>query len=143
MQGVIIGSGLAVMLLLAWVHLGLGALLFAPNASPSQLVAVAGPYVVTLYTDSGPLVLGDDNAVSFDVRDRTGQPVAEASLHVHADMTAMAMPVPDVTATAKSGGRYSALLLFTMAGTWRLDVAVVVSGRASAHITFTVAVRWR
>jgi hypothetical protein len=143
MQRVIVGSGLSVLLLLAWVHLGLGTLLFASKALPPQVMAAAGPYVVTLSADSGPLVLGDVNAVSFGVRDRVGQPLADASLRVHADMMTMAMPVPDVTATAKGGGRYSALLLFSMAGTWRLDVAVRAPGGATAHVAFTVDVRWR
>jgi YtkA-like protein len=143
MQSVIVGSGLSVLLLLAWVHLGLGALMTAPKTAPLPVAAAAGPYVVTLSADSGPLVIGDDNPVSFDVVDRQGRPMAGASLRVHADMTTMAMPVPDVTATAKGGGRYGALLLFSMAGTWRLDVAVVVAGHASAHVAFTVDVRWR
>ncbi len=41
-HGVILGSGLLVLALLAWVHLGLGALLFPPAPGPARQVATAG-----------------------------------------------------------------------------------------------------
>ena len=142
-QGLIVGSGVAVLLMLAWAHLGLGALLFPPAATPPEMVAAAGPYTVALYADSGQLVTGEGNAVSFGVRDHAGQPIADAAVRVHADMTIMAMPVPDATATAQGGGRYSARLLFSMAGPWRLTVTVVAPGQAAVRVAFDVGVRWR
>ena len=143
MQGLIVGSGVSVLLMLAWVHLGLGALLFPPPATPPAIVVAAGPYVVTLHVDSGQLVMGDGNMVSLDVRDRAGHPLADATVRVHADMTTMAMPVPDATATAQGGGRYTARLLFSMAGPWRLTITVAAPGYAAARVTFDTGVRWR
>lgn len=143
MRVLIIGSGLSVLLMLAWVHLGLSALLVPPAATPPQMAAASGPYVVTLYADSGSLVTGDDNVVSFAVRDRSGRPLAGATVRVHADMTTMAMPVPDATAAAQSGGRYGIRLLFSMAGLWRLTVTVAAPGQATAQVAFDVGVRWR
>lgn len=142
MQGLIVGSGVSVLLMLAWAHLGLGALLFAPPATPPHTAAAAGPYVVTLYADSGQLVIGDANAVSLDVRGRDGHPVSHAVVRVHADMTTMAMPVPDVTATAQSDGRYRARLTFSMAGAWRLAVTIAAPGQPVTQVAFDVGVRW-
>ena len=143
MQGLIVGGGLSVLLMLAWAHLGLSALVFPPSATPARMVAMSGPYTVTLYADSGQLVTGGGNLVSLDVRDRAGQPVVGATVRVHADMTTMAMPVPDASATAQGGGRYTARLLFTMAGPWRLTVVVAAPGQAAARAAFDVGVRWR
>jgi hypothetical protein len=73
MRSLIFGGGASVLLLLAWAHLGLGALLFAPAATPPRMLSEAGPYVVTLVADSGQFVTGDGNAVSLGVRDRAGR----------------------------------------------------------------------
>jgi hypothetical protein len=129
--------------MLAWVHLGLGALLLPPASAPGQMTARAGGYVVTLAADAGQLVAGDGNDVSLAVRDGAGRPISEATVRIHSDMTTMAMPVPDATATALGGGRYSAHLLFTMAGPWRLTVSVVAPGQPTARAGFDVGVRWR
>lgn len=143
MRLLIIGSGLSVLLLLAWVHLGLGALLFPPSATPPQMAAASGPYVVTLFADSGQLVTGDGNVVSLDIRDHAGHPLESAVVRVHADMTTMAMPVPDVSAVARGSGRYRARLLFSMAGPWRLTVTITAPGQAEVQVAFAVGVRWR
>jgi YtkA-like len=87
--------------------------------------------------------MGDGNLMSFVVRDRAGHPVVGATVRVHADMTTMAMPVPDASAVAQGGGRYTARLLFTMAGPWRLTVVVAAPGQAVARAAFDVGVRWR
>lgn len=143
MQGLIAGGGVAVLLMLAWAHLGLSALLFAPPATPPHMAAAAGPYVVTLHADSGQLVIGDANTVSLDVRGRDGRSVTHAQVRVHADMTTMAMPVPDVTATAQSDGRYHARLIFSMAGPWRLTVTIAAPGQLTTQVAFEIGVRWR
>jgi hypothetical protein len=143
MQGLIAGSGASVLLLLAWVHLGLGALLFAPAATPPRMLAASGPYVVTLVADSGQFVTGDGNLVSLCVQDRAGHPVAGVTARVHADMTTMPMPVPDANAAAQGDGCYGARLMFTMAGPWRLTVTIVIPGRVAIPVAFDVAVRWQ
>jgi len=140
MQGLILVGGLSVLLLLAWVHLG--ALLVPPAASSPEMEAASGPYAVMLYADSGQFMTGDNNAVSLNIRDRAGHPLADATVRVHADMTTMAMPVPDVTATARGGGRYTAHLLFSMAGLWRLTITVAAPGQSTARVAFDVGVRW-
>lgn len=143
MRGLIIGSGLLVLLMLAWAHLGFSAVLFPPAATPPRMVASGGPYTVTLNADSGQLVSGDGNVLSFDVRDSAGQPVKDATVRVHAEMTTMPMPVPDVAATAQGSGLYHARLLFSMAGPWRLTVTIATPAHADVRIAFNVGVRWR
>ncbi len=141
-QNLIVGSGAAVLLLLLWVHLGLGALLFAPAATPPQMLAEAGPYIVTLIANSGQFVTGDSNVVSLGVRDHAGHPVADATVRVHADMTTMPMPVPDVMAAAQGNGRYRARLVFSMAGPWRLTITIATPDRIAVQVAFDVGVRW-
>jgi hypothetical protein len=48
MQGLIVGGGVSVLLMLAWAHLGLSALIFPPATTPARMVAVSGPYSITL-----------------------------------------------------------------------------------------------
>ncbi len=133
----------SLLLMLAWIHLGLGALLVPPAATPPKMEAAAGPYVVTLYADSGQLVTGDDNIVSLEVHDSSGHPLTDAAVQVRADMMTMAMPVPDVTAATQGGGRYRVHLLFSMAGSWQLTIVIVAPGQAAVRVAFDVGVRWR
>lgn len=144
-QGLIISSGVAVFLALAWVHLGLGALLLPPSAPPTHLTATAGGatgYVVTLTPGSGRFTVGHDNLVSVQVRDARGNPLPNAVVSLHADMMTMSMPVPDAHATADGTGRYSARLAFSMAGPWRLTVTIVAPGHPKAEAAFAIGVDW-
>jgi hypothetical protein len=143
MQALILGSGVVVLLTLAWVHLGLGAALVAPAATPPRMAASAGAYTVTMYANSGQFVAGDGNVVEFDLRNHDGQPVTNATVRVHADMMTMAMPVPDASAVAQTGGKYHARLVFSMAGPWRLTVIIATPAHADVQVAFDVGVRWR
>ena len=60
-RGVILGGGLFVLLLLAWGHLGLGALLLPPAASAQQQTAWAGPYVSPVSSATGMKMFGGTN----------------------------------------------------------------------------------
>lgn len=143
MQGVIAGGGLSVLALLAWAHLGFGALLAPPSPTPPQMTVASGRFVVTLLADSGQFVVGNGNVVSFVVHDSAGQPVTNATVRIHSDMTTMAMPVPDVTAKAVGGGRYTARLMFSMAGPWRLTVTALAPDQKAVRVALNVGVRWR
>lgn len=141
-HGVIIGSGLLTLALLAWVHLGVGALLFPPAPDPPRQVATAGPLQVTLLADSGEMLVGKHNTISLLVRDAAQHAVTGATVTVAADMLTMPMPVPDVTA-AWAQGRYTAHPIFTMAGPWRLTVTIASPGQPATHADFQIGVRWR
>ena len=141
-HGVIIGSGLLVLALLAWVHLGVGALLFPPASGPARQVATAGPWQVTLLRDSGEMLVGEHNTISLLVRDATQHAVTGATVTVAADMLTMPMPVPDVPA-AWTRDRYTAHPIFTMAGPWKLTVTIAAPGQPAVHTGFRVGVRWR
>ena len=141
-RGVILGSGLLVLALLAWVHLGVGALLFPPAPDPAQQVANAGALRVTLHADSGEMIVGQHNTISLLVSDPAQHPVTGARVTVDADMLAMPMPVPTVSATW-ADGRYTAHPIFSMAGDWRLTVTITAPGQPTVHATFPVGVRWK
>jgi YtkA-like len=141
-HGVIFGSGLLVLALLAWVHLGLGALLFPPAPGPVRQVATAGSLRVTLLTDSGEMLVGDHNTISLAVDDASGHAITGAKVTVAADMTTMPMPVPTVAATW-ANARYIAHPIFSMAGPWQLTITVTAPGQPAVHARFPVIVRWR
>jgi hypothetical protein len=140
-HGVIIGSGLLTLALLAWVHLGIGALLFPPTPGPARQVANAGAFQVTLLADSGEMLVGEHNTISLLVRDADQRAVNDAWVTVAADMLTMPMPAPDVAATW-AHGRYTAHPIFTMAGPWMLIVTITTPGQPPVHANFQVGVRW-
>lgn len=140
-RGVILGSGLLVLALLAWVHLGLGALLFPPASGPARQVATAGTLQVTLWADSGEMLVGDHNTISLAVDDAAGKAITGARVTVAADMLDMPMPVPPVDATW-ANGKYIAHPIFSMAGPWRLTATITTPGQPPVHATFRVGVRW-
>ena len=140
-RGVILGSGLLVLALLAWVHLGVGALLFPPAPDPARQVATAGSFQVTLLADSGEMLVGDHNTISLAVNDAAGKAIPGSKVTIAADMLTMPMPVPPVEAVW-AAGRYTAHPIFSMAGPWQLTVTITSPGQPPVHATFRVGVRW-
>lgn len=140
-RGVIVSSGLLVLALLAWVHLGLGALLFPPPLGPARQVASAGRFQVALLADSREILVGEHNTILLEVTDAAHHIVSSAIVTVDAEMVTMPMPVPTVTATWVHG-RYTAHPIFSMAGPWKLTVTIRTSGQPAVHAIFPVSVRW-
>ena len=141
-RGVILGSGLLVLALLAWVHLGVGALLFPPAPDATQQVANAGSLRVVLRVESGEMVVGQHNTISLVVSNAARHPVTGATVTVDAEKLAMPMPVPTVSAVW-GDGRYTAHPIFSMAGDWRLIVTIAAPGQPTVHATFPIGVRWK
>lgn len=141
-RGVILSGGVLVLALLAWGHLGLGALLFPPATTAQQQTAHAGPYAVELVMTSGQLTARGPNAIVVVVRDAHGQPVEHAHVQIAAGMTSMPMAAPTLTGADQGQGRYLANPLFGMAGSWQFDIAVSLPGQPAHHVPFNVGVRW-
>ena len=141
-RGVILGGGLFVLLLLAWGHLGLGALLLPPAASAQQQTAWAGPYEVRLVMASGQLTARGPNTIVIEVRDAHGQPDAGAHVYVAAGMTSMVMEAPTSEGVSQGSGRYLAHPIFGMAGPWQLAVTIAAPGQPARQAPFDVGVRW-
>lgn len=139
--GGIVGAGLLCFALLAWAHLGLGALLFPPKATAAQVIH-AGDLTVTLQVDSSRLTPGGPNDVAFTVRDAQGHPLDGAVVVVQPEMVSMPMEVPPVTASSQGAGVYMAHPKFAMAGEWRLVVTVTPRGGSPQHATFMAGIRW-
>lgn len=142
MRAVILAGGLFVLALLAWGHLGLGALLVPPAATVSPQVVSAGPASVTFRLVSRVLTPTGQNSVAFTLRDAQGAPITNATVRVQPVMTTMAMANPAYTATATGAGQYVIHPKFAMAGTWRLMVTVTQPGRAPVTVPFLVGVPW-
>lgn len=136
------GAALVCFALLAWGHLGLGAWIVPPAASPEQQVASAGSYRVTLRLNSGQLTARGPNVISFALKDAAGHPIDGATLVVAPSMATMAMDAPAVAASARGGGFYEAHPVFAMAGEWRLRVTITPPGQPRQTATFPVGVRW-
>lgn len=142
-RGLILGAGALCFVLLAWVHLGLGALVMPPANTVMQQSASAGSLHVTLALDSGQLTAAGPNTVSMKILDHAGRPVVGAIVIVHPMMRTMAMDAPSVGATQAPDGAYLAHPKFAMAGAWRLIVTITQRGHAPPQSTsFNVTARW-
>jgi hypothetical protein len=141
-RGGILAAGLVCLLLLAWGHLGLGALLVPPAPTVAQQTALAGPYQVTLWLQSGQLTARGPNTLVLTLQDQAGQPINGASLRVTPEMTSMPMAAPDAAGLTRGAGQYLFHPVFGMAGDWRLDISIAVPGRPGAQVSFPVGVRW-
>ena len=139
----ILGAGMLCFLLLAWGHLGLGALLFPPPRTVARQVVSAGPLTVALALGSGQLTAAGPNTVSLTITDQAGRPISDATAMAHPVMTTMAMVAPSVAATPDAMGHYTAHPRFAMAGDWRLVVTITRPGYAPQTATFPVTVRWK
>lgn len=142
MRGIIFGGGALVFVALAWVHLGLGALLFPPAPSAAQQTATAGAYHLTLTSTSGQLTADGPNTLTLTIHDGAGHLVTGATLHAAGEMTTMAMYTPTVTATASHDGSYVIHPIFGMAGIWKVTVVIAQAGQPDQRATFQVSVRW-
>lgn len=141
-HGLIIAAGALCFLLLAWGHLGLGALLNPPPSTSAQQTQHAGRLTVALTLDSGQLTPAGPNTVTLTLTDADGQPILGAAAMAHPEMVTMAMQAPSVVATPAAPGRYTAHPQFAMAGDWRLVVTISRPGYAPQMLSFPVSVRW-
>src|SRR6185312_14601238 len=141
-HGLILGAGALCFLLLAWGHLGLGALVFPPPHTVARQVASAGPLKVALTLGSGQLTAAGPNTVNFTITDQAGRAITDATATAHPMMATMAMEAPSVVASPNALGSYTAHPRFAMAGDWRLVVMIARPGYAPQTATFPVTVRW-
>jgi hypothetical protein len=143
MRGVFVGAGLLVLGLLAWGHLGLGALLFPPASAASVQTAMAGPYQVSFARPASGFVAGKDNVALITIRGQNSAQLEGAQVSVRQEMTTMAMSVPPATVTAQGNGRYEARMAFSMAGPWRVTIIIARAGQAQSWVAFDAGVRWK
>ncbi|HEY7019783.1 MAG TPA: FixH family protein [Ktedonobacterales bacterium] len=143
MRGVFVGAGLLVLGLLAWGHLGLGALLFPPANAASVQTAIAGPYQVSFARPASGFTTGKDNTALITIRGGNGAQLEGTQVSVRQEMTTMAMSVPPATVTAQGNGRYEARMAFAMAGPWRVTIIVGQQGQAQYQVAFDAGVRWK
>ncbi|HZC06364.1 MAG TPA: FixH family protein [Ktedonobacterales bacterium] len=142
-HSLILGAGALCFLLLAWGHLGLGALLFPPAPTVARQVASVGALKVTLGLSSGQLTAAGPNTVSFTITDASGRPINDAVVTTRPEMRTMTMDAPAVVAVRSGApGSYMARPRFAMAGDWRLVVTITIPGQATRTATFNVTVRW-
>ena len=138
----IIGTGIVCFILLAWDHLGLGALIAPPAPVPAQQTVAAGPYQVQMTLTPGQQTAGGANVVTFVVRDGAGHPVPDLQVRLHITMTTMAMSIPDLTATGDATGTYRAHPHYGMAGDWKVVAQIATPQLSALSATFAVSVHW-
>ncbi len=141
MRIVIFGGGVLVLALLAWGHLGLGALVRPPAPTALQQTAQVGPYAVA-FRATGQMSARDVNAATFSLHDASGAALTNAQVRVTFAMVDMPMTAPDAPATMQADGTYLAHLRFSMAGTWHVTVHIATPGQPEQSAIFTVSVRW-
>jgi YtkA-like len=143
MRGVFAGAGLLVLGMLAWGHLGLGALIFPPANAASVQTAMAGPYQVSFARPASGFTVGKDNTSLITIRGSNGAQLEGAQVSVRQEMTTMAMSVPPTKVTAQGNGRYETRMAFAMAGSWRVTIIIARAGQAQSQVAFDAGVRWK
>jgi len=143
MRSVFVGAGLLVLGMLAWGHLGLGALLFPPANAASVQTAMAGPYQISFARPASGFVAGQDNTALITIRGSNSAELERTEVSVRQEMSTMAMSAPPTTVTAKGNGRYEALMAFAMAGAWRVTIIIAQAGQAQYQTAFDAGVRWK
>lgn len=113
-------------------------LLIASTAFAAPTVtARAGKLTVDVISQPNPPTVGE-NLLIFTVKDGD-KPLSGAGVDVHIDMTSMSMPADIKAAPGSNPGEYGASVNFSMAGTWKVDVAIqqmagmAMSGDGTAH----------
>jgi hypothetical protein len=76
------------------------------------------------------------NELQVHLRDHAGAPVGDAAVTVRADMVEMAMGAQTPPVRNNGDGTYSAMLRFSMAGAWRVEVRAVSPTVGEASETF-------
>lgn len=93
-----------------------------PTSPPSP-----ASVTVNLVTNPDPAKVGDVE-LRFTVTDAEGQPVTNADFDVFADHTDMRGMTMHGKATEQGNGQYSITADFSMAGNWKLSIAVKKEG---------------
>ncbi len=88
----------------------------------STPTARAGKYTVALTCRPSPPVVGE-NLLVITVQDGD-KPLTDAGITLHLDMTDMPMPANAIANPGSIAGEYGAIVNFSMAGTWKIDVTV-------------------
>lgn len=103
----------------------------------APVIAKAGKYSVTLSSQPSPAVVGE-NLMIITVKDGE-KPVTGAGVDVHIDMTSMPMPADAKATPGRTDGEYGATVNLSMAGSWKIDIAVQqmagmkMAGDGTAH----------
>ena len=84
--------------------------------------AKAGKYTVELTTQPSTPIVGE-NKLIINLKDGD-KPLTGAGVDVHIDMAAMPMPADVKAVPGKKDGEYEATVNLSMAGQWKIDVAV-------------------
>jgi len=87
-----------------------------------SVTAQAGKFTVVLSSNPAPPVVGQ-NILVITVKDG-GKPLSGAGVDVHLDMTTMSMPADVQAVPGAKEGEYGASVNLSMAGAWKVDVAV-------------------
>jgi hypothetical protein len=87
-----------------------------------------GPLTIELETPDRPPLL-EEQEVVVAIRDQAGHPVEGAQVWLALMMPTMAMRSNEPDALPESDGRYRAKAIFTMSGTWTVEVHATVQGQ--------------
>jgi RND family efflux transporter MFP subunit len=103
----------------------------------APVTAKAGKFTVELVSNPSPPTVGE-NLLVLAIKDGD-KPLAGADVDVHIDMTTMPMPADAKATPGREDGQYGATVNFSMAGPWKVDVAVAqmtgmkMDGDGTAH----------
>lgn len=133
-RGALLGLGIVVIAVAWLVYAFLGEL--APPPATQQVDDLE----IALYSTLTGRPRVGDNQFEIRLRDRQGQPVLQAEVEVAYSMGGMGHR--GGTATLPQGyGIFNAVLNFSMAGTWTVEVVVRRPGWPEVRVPFSLSVR--
>jgi hypothetical protein len=129
-------TGILALLMLAATRAACG----SRGTPDTNTAAGEGGATVTLTVDPNPPVTNQEAKLTIQVRDASGQGVLGAKVEVVAEHTGMNMGKLTGVGTGVGGGTYTTTITPTMAGTWKVRVAVDVNGKTQ-QATFELQVK--
>jgi YtkA-like len=105
------------------------------------LTRAVGQYQVRLDLVPMPPVAGQPTQLTATVTTRSGAAIASAAVQFTLQAVTMDMGVETVVGHSLGAGRYAAVGIFPMSGTWSVTISVAVQAQPPAAASFTVGVR--
>lgn len=111
-----------------------------PASLDKKMTATAGALTMSLRITPNPPAPMRETLMRLTLSDSRGQPVSAADVSMDLTMPGMAMPANRPRVLAEGDGVYSAKTIFSMAGTWKIEVAIAQAG-APGTFSFELKVR--
>jgi len=111
-----------------------------PASPKKQTTATSGALTMSLLMTPDPPTPMRETQAQLTLSDSRGQPVSATNVNMDLTMPGMAMPANRPQVVAAGDGVYRAKTIFSMAGTWKIEVTIAQAG-ATETFAFELEVK--